>query len=358
MRLEVALIGNRELFAWPGAGKFGEKEITQMIEWGARGTGSFAVLATSIFLGRGPSFAHLGEEERGQRRVVRYRYWVPAAESGYWLRHSNAEAKVGFHGLFWVDAETLDLVRLEVAADEIPPALELTEANQTIEYSRMAIGDATFLLPASAEMLVTQAKGSSHLNRTQFSGCRQYAAKSSVSFGGTASADGPAAPVKIVEVELPADMFVDLMLETGIDSATSVVGDEVKARLMGDVWKDDAVIIPSGTIVAGRIVDLQRFSRPFTNYRLGLHFPLLESWSNCARFSARLAAAQLGSASTFLTGRLRLPSPSGTRSVLVIAPSEQIPGVGVMNITGERVRIGSGLRLFWRTVATRGEQEK
>jgi len=207
-------------------------------------------------------------------------------------------------------------------------------------------------------MLVTQAKGSSHLNRTQFSGCRQYTAKSSVSFGGTASADGPAAPVKIVEVELPADMFVDLMLETGIDSATSVVGDEVKARLMGDIRKDGVVVIPNGTIVAGRIVDLQRFSRPFTNYRLGLHFPSLESGNNRARFTVHLAAAQLGSASTFVSASLRLPSPPGTRSFLVIAPSEQIPGVGVMNITGERVRIGPGLRLFWRTVETRGEPEQ
>lgn len=120
IRLEVALVGNRELFAWPGAGEFEEKELREMVHGGATGTGNFALHAYSVFLSNAPTFTYAGEETRDKRRTFRFDYHVPFISSGYRLRIPPHEAIVGYQGSFWADAETLDLVRLEVHADKIP----------------------------------------------------------------------------------------------------------------------------------------------------------------------------------------------------------------------------------------------
>src|SRR3954463_4528219 len=41
VRLEVALVDGKELFSWPGAGHFEDKEIGQLVSGGAIGNGSF-----------------------------------------------------------------------------------------------------------------------------------------------------------------------------------------------------------------------------------------------------------------------------------------------------------------------------
>ncbi len=47
----------------------------------------------------------------------------------------------------------------------------------------MKIGDADFLLPESSELIMVDTLGTENRNRTRFSGCRQYAGESVVSFG-------------------------------------------------------------------------------------------------------------------------------------------------------------------------------
>jgi hypothetical protein len=56
VRLEVALVGSRELFSWPGAGKFEETDISDMVRGGAIGNGNFALHARSVFLSNAPTY--------------------------------------------------------------------------------------------------------------------------------------------------------------------------------------------------------------------------------------------------------------------------------------------------------------
>src|ERR1700694_2080018 len=73
LRLEVALVEGKELFSWPGAGKFEDKGIGEIVGGGgAIGNGSFALHAKSIFLTRWPSFTHFGETNLNGRQAVRY----------------------------------------------------------------------------------------------------------------------------------------------------------------------------------------------------------------------------------------------------------------------------------------------
>ncbi len=183
VRLEVAYIGRRELFAWPGAGEFQEQAVTQMVEAGVRSTGSFAMHAYNVFLTNSPAFTYAGEQSLLGLQTIRYDYRVPRSAGAYEIRVPPEAAKVGFSGSFWVDAETLDLVRLTVAADDVPPELGIKEAIDTVDYSRARIGDASFLLPAASEVSLTDSSDVTHRNRTRFTGCRQYAARSVLSFG-------------------------------------------------------------------------------------------------------------------------------------------------------------------------------
>src|SRR5271163_1845311 len=49
LRLEVALVEGREMFAWPGSKKFDETELSQMVTSGAIGNGNFGTHAQAIF---------------------------------------------------------------------------------------------------------------------------------------------------------------------------------------------------------------------------------------------------------------------------------------------------------------------
>jgi hypothetical protein len=49
LRLEVAMVGNKELFAWPGAKNFEDRDLHELVQGGAIGNGNFGLHARSIF---------------------------------------------------------------------------------------------------------------------------------------------------------------------------------------------------------------------------------------------------------------------------------------------------------------------
>ena len=120
LRLQVGFVGGKEIFAWQGAQRFEEKELAEMVGAGTVGTGSFAVHATNIFLSGAAAISAKGEESLDGRRALRFDYSVPEELSRYKVRVSPYQAVVAYHGSFWVDAATLDLLRLEVHAQDIP----------------------------------------------------------------------------------------------------------------------------------------------------------------------------------------------------------------------------------------------
>jgi hypothetical protein len=173
MRLEVALVEGHELFAWPGAGQFEDREIKDFApSGGAIGNGNFALHARAVFLGRAPVFQFAGEESLNGRAMLRYDFTVAQTLSGFQVRVGAAAAVVGYYGSFWADPLTHEVARLEIRADEIPPGLDLKEASDIMDYSRVRIGESDFLLPTASEMTMIDLRGNLNRNRTQFSDCR------------------------------------------------------------------------------------------------------------------------------------------------------------------------------------------
>jgi hypothetical protein len=66
IRVEVAFIGNRELYSWPGEGKFSDAPLTIMVEQGLIGDGTFAAQARNIFVGDLGVETFMDNEEPGE----------------------------------------------------------------------------------------------------------------------------------------------------------------------------------------------------------------------------------------------------------------------------------------------------
>lgn len=347
LRLEVALVNGKELFSWPGAGKFEEKGIGEIVAGGAITSGDFAAHARTVFVSGLGTVTYAGEEARQRRSVVRYDYHVAAFVSGYHVRVGEMRATVASRGSFWADRETRDLLRLEVRADEIPPELGLSGAITGIDYGKVRVGSSDFLLPQRVEFVASHESGHESRNRIEFSDCRQYVGEASIAFEEPAAA--PAVLEKrSVEIELPAGLSLDLRLATPIHSQTSIVGDPVAAVVQAHVTKDGAVVVPKGARLTGRLRRLDRHVDGSKYYVVGLEFDLLQFEDKQARFFARLEEA--GPKST-ASGRARTGYPAESASILILTGG---PGAGAFVINGNRFELSRGFRMVWKTAAQPG----
>jgi len=292
LRLEVALVGGKELYSWPGAGRFEDRKLSDLVQSGATGEGAFALHARSVFLSNGPTFTYAGPRERDGRKTERYDYRVPQMLSGFTLRVAGRQAIVGYHGSFWADAATLDLLRLEVIADDIPPHLQLASASNFMEYGRMRIGEADFLLPVSSELTMTDLTGNESRNLTRFDSCRQYAGESFLSFAEPPPVESAAPPpVVLAPIQLPAGLLLEVKLESAIDLRKAAIGDPVVATVNRDVKRNKETLVPKGAQVTGRIERMEKWRTGGRFWLVALRFSAIEFDRRQGDFHATLDSA-------------------------------------------------------------------
>ena len=329
IRLEVAYVGDRELFSWPGEKTFEDKDIGQIVgRGGAISNGSFALHARTVFQTGTPLFSWAGEEQRDGRKIVRFEFQISREKSRWAVQSGFQTVVVAYRGVIEADAETLAAVRLEVHLDEPPPDLDLRRVTETIQYHSVRIGDSDFLLPLSSELTMVQTSGVENQNLTQFEKCRQYAGVSTLHFDDTESNAGgstkPAEPIR-----LPAGLRLETRLETAINRADAARGDLVVATVTSDVKKAGAVIVPKGAVLTGRITRIGSINvRSAVYVALGLRFHSIEVGSRSGALVCELEDAGMGGRNTlvgnkgsdgesFLYVRTQTSRiPSGTRLVL------------------------------------------
>jgi hypothetical protein len=278
---------------------------------------------------------------------------VPRNRSPYVIRVRPHQAVVGFHGAFWVEATTLEVLRLEVNADDLPLELGMANATSTIHYARVALEKAGFLLPQSSELMLTGLGGEISLNRSQFSGCRQYRGEASLSFD-RSSEDQTAPKAQTSRLPLRSGLALDLSLDSDIAPETAVVGETIRALLVRPVKDGERVVVPEGTPVVGRLVRLEKNTLPFEHYVVALQFYAIETNGARADFVATLEEA--GPASGLIRQEKRL-NPTFTRkrtARMEILVREQHRGEGVIHWDAKKQRIPRGLRMRWQIVS---EQE-
>lgn len=329
LRLEVALVEGKEMFGWPGAKKFEDAELRDIVPSGAIGNGNFALHARAVFESNAATFQYRGETSLDGRPSVRYDFHVPLMLSGYNIRVGANESIVAYHGSFFADPKSRDVQRIEVIADDIPVVLGLAYASDRMEYARILIGDSEFLLPSASELTMIDLTGRESHNHVRFASCKQFSGESVLTFD-EAPTEAPA-PARVEEIEMPQDLVLVLRLIDQVDSDSSAVGDLLHAQLDRDVKFKGRVLMPKGAVAAGRITRLEKHE----DYSLlGVEFLELEAAGLRAHFRAKLENVVAG---PFL-GLMSRPIQPGPR-----------PGEGLIQIRSGRLRLSRGMLMFWRT---------
>ena len=182
----------------------------------------------------------------------------------------------GSHGAFWASRDSADLLRLDVVAEDIPPNVPVSEITTQIDFGRLRIGSADVLAPQFSELIVTTTAGSQSRNRMEFSQCRKYNAESAIRFDTDAVTAQAIAAIATEEIYLPADLLLNLQLDTPVDSKTAAEGDLITAHLQTAAGDRIHTSVPQGAIVHGRIRRLESYTEPETEFIVGLEFSEIE----------------------------------------------------------------------------------
>ncbi len=227
VRLEVAFVDGSELFGWPGAAKIDESDVGKMID-GYIGNGYFALFSQNVFSTPSATYQYVNNAELDGKPAVRYDYRVPQSSGAYVIRGEAGRAAVGFHGSFWVNPGTLDLIRITAIVDDPPQVLGISSTSSVLDFERKPIGTSIFVLPRAAQLLVVDTEGMERENRLSFAACHQFVGESVLKFDVPASEPAAAAAkATLARIALPDDFTVDFNLDTPIEWGSAAGGDPV-----------------------------------------------------------------------------------------------------------------------------------
>jgi hypothetical protein len=355
VRLEVAYTNHREWFGSPGDRNFSEDHPVAFIGSGMIGNGFFAITLNNIFVSDIATFTYRGEETLGGRTATRFDFRLPRQSSGFKVSLAEGAGMVGEQGSFWADPQSLDLIRLESQADEIPPYLPLIEMTENVYYARTRIGEYGVLLAQEADLHMLKTTGQESHNHLEYTHCRAFSAQSDIRFD--SESQGAAQPSDRPKTlsgaggageAIPPFLPVTLQL-TGPITDRDAVGKLIEARVSGDVVRKGKIVIPDGSLVRGRIRRLERYQTG-AEFVVGLEFTEVEVNGGSLRFYADL---------------IRMDRTPGIRPTLcepvVVRTGDryqatsqtvtlhELPGVASFFVSGKTFSVPTGFRMVWRT---------
>ncbi len=350
IRLEVALVEGRELYAWPGSPRFEERELREMVGGGAIGTGDFALHAKSIYLSGSARFTYQGVEELRGRKVHVFHYRVPIGDSRYMMRVEKIEGPVGYQGHVYNDAETLEIARIEIHIDEIPDYLPLKEGHKVIDYAPLEIGGARHVLPSSVEMTLVSLNGMESRNRAVFSGCKQYQGESRLVFEDPPPDEAP--PAAPVEWTLPENLEVRLRLAQTLDLSKAAMGDPVVFEVARDAARAGQVWLPRGARVTLRLDHIACRQYPISHCFFALAPGRFEFENRFGEFRAELTLPDLSRSMEMILRNVR-----PQLRTIPMEMGQSAPDSAILLVSGDRAKVPSGFQTVWRTLRKRGDEK-
>jgi hypothetical protein len=291
LRLEVAFSQGVEIDSWPGATRFDARGVNELITGGLIGAGAFATYLLDVFDNPGVIFTYAGEGAGGSQAGLEYHYHVPVEASHYHVKIGASWQSTAYDGSFWLDPDSLELRRLTLRTGALPPATSMCEAEATLDYHRIHIGDGDVLLPRQASLRTLMLNTHVAENSIAFSACREYHAESQLLFD--TGADGETASTKMTvraPVALTIGLPITLALTAPIDTDTAAAGDLVSAKVVKAVRQpgSTSVLIPAGATVRGRIARVEHHLIPTPYFLIAISFSRLELTGSSSPFAARL----------------------------------------------------------------------
>jgi hypothetical protein len=303
--IDIAIANKRELFAWPGQ-SFQERSVIDMVGHGFISDGDFATMMNNVFVGRGAQITYVGPETPDGRELLRYDFHIPVMSSGWHMNSRGRKGVMGSLGSFWLDAESLDLVRMRFDAEDLPVWSVYKAIEEDVTYGAVVIADSRLLLPASARITAVDFTDRKVQNHIAFTDCHKYSSESTISFG-----DPPPVPAA-----LPAGVAVSVQLEKAIVLSRAVIGDEVFA------------VMPGGDKLKGVVRSLDSHNDREFWWLLGIEFAQTVTLEDITPFPG-LRRNLMESI---------FPTTPGSSTDLVYIP-----------VTGKRTVIPAGVKLTLRT---------
>jgi hypothetical protein len=340
LRLDVTMSSRGEIFSWPGASRFDDRDIDHIVRNGPMGTGSFGGFLATIFNSDAKRFVFKRSLSVNGRVTMEYSFQVAQPDSHYKMKLNQDWAFVPYSDTFQVDPESGDILSMAITTGASPPATGMCQSTTMLDFARVRIGNEQFMLPGHARQRFVYPSVEETENSTTFTNCREFRGESSVTF----SPEEPAAPgvpkraSTAAEVVIPRGLRLALELTAPIPIDTAAAGDSFTAKL-SDALRDDRnkVLAPKGSIVAGRLLRVQIFARPPESL-VALQPEYVQTRDG------RLALSAVRDWTYLVAQRRR--SGKGTE-VLLPLPGEE--NSGVFRFPGEHVVIPAKFRSDWKT---------
>ncbi len=279
VRLEVTESGGAELHSWPGATRFDERNVDELIRNGPVSTGSFGAYLISVFGPGGAVYQYKGEQSVNRRTLFEYSYQVPLAASHFDVKTDTAWLPTAYEGEFLIDPESYELEKLTVRTVNPPDGAAFCLAAATVDYEKVHIGDSDLLLPRQSQLEIQLKDGPETRNVVTFANCREYQAESEIVFDDPSNTASKAPQTGgRGRVTLPIGLPVTLALDDSIDTATAAAGDLVSAKVVKPVRRPGSSedLVPVGAIVRGRIRRVEHHLLPNPYFRIVLAFNRVE----------------------------------------------------------------------------------
>jgi hypothetical protein len=223
---------------------------------------------------------------------------------------------------------------LETHADDVPYTTGFSAVTNRVELAAVRIGNTDVLLPQTAELTIRRLNGEELHNRVVFTHCRAYVVEATISFGPITTAPQHRADDNR-PINLPPGLHLKIALDTPIDSITARVNDPVSGHIEAGVKHGSEIAIPADAVLSGRIRRIEQRAESTPTIRIYLEFSRLEFEGKRARFFAVLDDLVL---------------PSGSDRVQREI-NDELPAIGIVSGTGNRIFLPPGTRMLWKTVA-------
>jgi len=367
VRIEVARAGTKELYSWPGGRRFEDRPITDFVAGGLVGDGTYGGYTDVLFLTSGASMKYRGPESLHGRPATRVDFVVSPLTNRIAIRTATGTGEIGYSGSYWVDPDTLDLIRVEVDADDIPFQLQLSSARLSTEFRTLKVGNKAVLLAQSSVLELVKLSGEISRDQIDFTQCREFSSQAALVPDSADAAVPPGEPATAPPrtFDLPENLTIPLRLSALIDTQSASVGDAVTAVVDADVKDRSRVWLPKGSVVHGRIRRLEHRRGNPDYMLLGIEFSEVDAGRDTAEFTARLQSLDSGvGLSMFhkesnVVGQTSLPNAggrgagSGMMTTVLESFDFELPGVGYLYLTSAPYRVPSNLRMTWKTQALR-----
>lgn len=281
VRVELSLFNGKDLFSWPGGGKF-DADLDSLITNGATLSGVLGPFDVSVLMNDADpsSFRYQGTATAFGGALAEYAYQVPAEESH--LLYPDPDGKrvaVSYRGFFLIDPSTGDLRRLCVELEQFPRGTQISRGAVATDYGPREIADTAAFVPIHSVMRLLFKEGQLSTNEMRYVDCRQFQAESTLHFNSVPEAASSAAGKSISEQlpAIPKNRLLKLALDTPIDSTTASTGDAIQAHVTKPLkGKNGRVLVPAGAVVHGRILRLIQYASPYDSVEMVLRFDSVE----------------------------------------------------------------------------------